>query len=859
VEFEKQESYKCTSEIHKKITKRRTMKSGYIFCCTLAFLVLPFTVCQSRTLDALTGSRANKLVINDEGYYEMPGLNVMVFDDFYPEGHQGGVTIVQFGERVAANGDVRIDPTPGQWSPIPKLGGKIIDRKNGTITVTLWYPDSSRDKKGFNPINYPDLTFRYSIHTEAVGSSIKIIVDLEKPLPINWANKVGFNLELFPGRLYGEHFIMDGISGIFPRQANGPVELDSNGNVQPIPMAVGKKLVVAPGNRRKEMKIESLTGNLQLFDGSDLYNNGWFVVRTTIPAGATKNAVVWMVSPRVDTTWRYTPVIQVSQVGYHPKQKKIALIELDKETTQFCPIKLIRISEDTENVVKVDSAPSLWGEFLRYKYLQFDFSDVVEPGIYKIKYGDEESNEFEIKNDIYSQNVWQPTLEYFLPEQMCHMKVEDRYRVWHGLCHMDDATMAPINHIHFDGYSQGSSTLTKYKSGEHVPGLNIGGWHDAGDYDLRVESQAGTVYMLSLAYEFFKNDYDQTSIDERSRLTKIHVPDGKPDILEQMEHGLLTIVGGYESLGRLYRGIQEATLHQYTLLGDGMNATDNIVDSPNEFDPVSHLPLLKDDRLVFTEKNPARELYVAQVLAASARVIKSYDPEMAMKCLTISEALFKSDSSFNGTAKVNAAAELYLTTSRNKYKEILLNSEEYICKHISSFGIVIGRVAHKLDDPTFTRNVERSVRQYTDSVAALSKKNPYGVPYSPYIWGAGWDIEDFGINQLFLHLGFPRIVSTEYAWNALDFILGCHPGENTASFVSGVGVNSLTVAYGANRADWSYIPGGVASGTALIRPDLPELKTWPYLWQQTEYVMGGGATDFMLLAMAADHLLNNTH
>jgi hypothetical protein len=33
--------------------------------------------------------------------------------------------------------------------------------------------------------------------------------------------------------------------------------------------------------------------------------------------------------------------------------------------------------------------------------------------------------------------------------------------------------------------------------------------------------------------------------------------------------------------------------------------------------------------------------------------------------------------------------------------------------------------------------------------------------------------------------------------------------------------------------------------------------TWPYFWQQTEYVMGGGATDFMLLAMAADHILNH--
>jgi len=67
------------------------------------------------------------------------------------------------------------------------------------------------------------------------------------------------------------------------------------------------------------------------------------------------------------------------------------------------------------------------------------------------------------------------------------------------------------------------------------------------------------------------------------------------------------------------------------------------------------------------------------------------------------------------------------------------------------------------------------------------------------------------------------------------------------------------VAYGFNRADWTYIPGGVVSGTALIRPDFPELKEFPYLWQQAEYVMGGGATHFMLLVLAADQLLNATH
>ncbi len=821
----------------------------YLFSLSFILIFSFSTFCQSK-------QPGEKLTINNEGYYEIPGLDVMSFDDFYPEGHQGGLTIVQFGTRVAANGDVRLDPTPGQWSPIPKVEDRKVDKKNGIISVELQYPDSSRDDKGFNPINYPDLQFKYTVKTEAVGQSIKVTVDLDKPLSEKWAKTVGFNLELFPGQYFGEYYLMDGKSGIFPRQAEGPMEKDDNGNLQTKPLAVGKELIVAPGNNRKEIKFVSRKNVLQLIDGRGLYNNGWFVLRSTVPAGVTKDAVEWIISPAVDTNWRYKPVIQVSQVGYHPKQTKFAVIELDKLTDKFSPVQLIKIGENSETIVKEDNNPELWGSFLRYKYLRFDFSNISKEGLYKIKYGNIESNEFEIKNNVYSRHVWQPTLEYFLPIQMCHMRVEEKYRVWHGLCHMDDATMAQVNKDYFDGYSQGPSTLTKYKSGEHVPGLNIGGWHDAGDYDLRVESQAGTVYKLELAYELFKDDYDQTSINQKTRFVEIHQPDGKPDILQQMEHGLLSIVGGYESLGRLYRGIQENTLHQYVLLGEGANATDNFIYKKGEKDPILNLPLPDDDRRVFTEINPKRELHIAQVLAASYRVMKNYNPDLANKCLDIAKEIYRNDSTAKSEDKINTAAELYLSTSGKSYEKFLLGNANLITSNVPKFGIVVGRVVKKIDNKEFTDKIENAVKAVYKKVSELQKENPYGVPYKPYIWGAGWKIQSFGVTQLMLHMGFPKIFPAEYAFNALNFILGCHPGENTASFASGVGVKSLIVAYGFNRADWTYISGGVSSGTALIRPDLPELKTWPYFWQQTEYVMGGGATDFMLLAMAADHLFN---
>jgi endoglucanase len=799
---------------------------------------------------------APALAINEAGYYEMPGVNVILFDDFYPDGHQGGLTIVQRGRRIAANGDLRLEPTPGQWSPVPVMGKRSVDREKGAISVELSYPDPSKDRKGFNPIEYPDLRFTYTVRTETLGNSIRLIVDLENPFPKEWADKVGFNLELFPGEYFGEHYFMDSTSGIFPRQADGALVKDPAGTLQVPPLAVGNTLVVAPGHPANTVTIKCMTGDLRLIDQRGLHNNGWFVVRSTISAGATKGAIEWIITPNATDNWMYRPVIQVSQVGYHPAQSKFAVIELDKTTKSFGSIRLVKLTGITETTVKTEDAPVPWGKFLRYTYLRFDFSNIIADGIYKIKYGDVESNEFEIKKDVYVRHVWQPTLGYFLSVQMCHMRVKDRYKVWHGLCHMDDAQMAPINHNHFDGYYQHESTLTKFAPGEHVPGLDIGGWHDAGDYDLRIESQAETVYKLALAYELFGEQFDNTSIDEPARTAELFKPDGKPDMIQQIEHGLLSIVGGYESMGRLYRGVICQTLSQYVHLGDASTITDNLIYTPNGTDPVLHRPLPNDDGWVFTEVNPERELYVAQALAAASRVLATADPAMAQKCLKISEELYQANASASVRDKINAAAELYLTTSKKEYEQTIRDNAGFIAANVDQCSEVLGRVTAKLNDAAFTARIETAVKATFATIVQAQKENPYGVPYRPYIWGAGWGVQAYGVKQLFLHIGFPKIFPSEYAFNALNFVLGVHPGENTSSFASGIGAHSVTTAYGTNRDDWSYIPGGIASGTALIRPDLPELKVWPYFWQQTEYVMGGGTADYLLLAMAADHLFN---
>ena len=90
---------------------------------------------------------------------------------------------------------------------------------------------------------------------------------------------------------------------------------------------------------------------------------------------------------------------------------------------------------------------------------------------------------------------------------------------------------------------------------------------------------------LALAWEAFRADYDDTTIDEAQRVVEIQRPDGKPDVLQQIEHGALTVVGGYRALGRFYRGIIVPTLRQYTHLGDFAAQTDNVGVRPEDGAP----------------------------------------------------------------------------------------------------------------------------------------------------------------------------------------------------------------------------------------------------------------------------------
>lgn len=801
----------------------------------------------------------NNLKLNDSEYFETRGLNVFVYSNWYNEdfddSKMSGIEIIHHEVRTATNGDVRLKPTPEQWDPFPNLIERRINKNDNSIEVLL---------------NYPDYEFEFTIKATAKEGGIFLSVNLEKPIPKELEGHAGLNLEFLPSAYFKKAYIMDGKVGTFPLYPTGPMKVTKSGSVEPKSIAKGKKLILAPEDPERRITIKSKNNELLLYDGRNKAQNGWYVLRSLIPAQKSGKVIEWFLEANTIPDWTRAPVIGHSQLGYHPGQKKIAVIELDKNDTPFKTACLLKIKEDGQLIEKHKSEITKWGKYFRYNYFTFDFTSIKEEGLYLIEYGKVHTKPFRIAKDIY-RDAWHPTLDIFFPVQMDHMMVNEAYRVWHGAAHLDDALQAPVNHKHFDLYVQGPTTDTPYKPGEHIPRLNIGGWFDAGDYDIRTQTHYSTVTNLVLTWEAFHPRRDETTIDQKKRYVEIHHPDGIPDILQQIEHGTLALIAQHKACGHAIPGIIVPDLSQYTHLGDAITMTDNLIYNPDldSLESNGYQSGTPDDRWAFTSKSSALNYGSAGALAAASRALRGYNDKLAEECLKTAKKVwdnehnsepdtFRHGNTTGGQLRfeeLKCAVELLITTKNDKYKNIIkdLISKIEERRFIFYASLLVRAIPYM--DKAYEKEIKNLVKSNLEFMKVLEKDNPYGVPIPTRGWGgSGWAMS-FSIGNYFFHEAFPDLVDREYIFTGLNYIYGCHPGSDI-SFVSGVGTNSKMVAYGNNRADYSFIAGGVVPGVIILKPDFPENKEdWPFLWGENEYVISGGAS-YIFLVNAVNDLLN---
>ena len=816
-----------------------------------------------------TLGKAQGLHLNDLDYFERQGVNILVFSNSFNGGFNdekdSGIEIIHHGVRTVQGGAIRLNNTPEQWDLVPTLTDRKVDKANNSIEISLRYEDYDFDSK---------------VVVTGKGNAVEISVYLDKPVPQAIAHEAGFNLEFLPSQYWLKTYIMDGRLNRFPRYASsetitrpnaekarqfkGFKTYDDRGTdrfIDPLPIEKGHSILMAMDDPERMMKVSSQDAELLLYDGRILAQNGWFVLRSLLPEGKTGKVLTWTVEPHAIPGWIREPNIGFSQVGYVPEQPKVAVIELDKNDTVKPTASIYRIQEDgnTNEIFKGEIQP--WGHYFKYNYVKFDFSSVHEPGVYYIKYGDTQTNNFMIDSHVYDK-ITDATTDVWIPIHMNHMTVNEGYRIWHGEPFKEGYLQAPPSD-HFDMHRQGESTETKYQPYELIPGLNVGGYFDAGDFDIETGANIGVVENLVRAWELFKSQRDETFVNEQQRYVDLHRPDGTPDILQYIEHGTLNLVAQAEQIGHMASTLSNSVLDNYHHLGDAASITDGLHYDrslkPYEVSADGKSSGTPDDMWAFTNRNVWMDFRAATMFAAASRALEGYNDDLAKRALTQSKRLMEEASAMmsenNRFNSMATSLQLYAATREQSYLD---SFKEQIWKALDNN--VVNNIQTALDaipymDDAYKQRLRQYIQRYQEYIFTFDKDNPYGVPIGLGNWAGSGNVVGFGTTICFAYLYYPDIIKRDDIFRAANYIFGCHPYHNY-SLVAAVGAaRPKAVFYGNNRADFSFIPGNLAPGLLFRQPDhFENYDDWPFLWGQNEGTVGGN-TQYVIFGSAFKSLM----
>ena len=794
--------------------------------------------------------RAQDLKLNDLEYFERQGVNVLVFSNSFNGGFNdeknSGIEIIHHGVRTVQGGAVRLNNTPEQWDLVPTMTSRKVDREKGTIEVGMRYNDYDFDSR---------------VVVTAKGKAVEIAVWLDKPVPEKLAGEAGFNLEFLPSQYWLKTYKMDNRLGRFPRYATsqtvtrpnsekprqfkGFKTYDDRGTdrfVDPLPIETGHSLTVATDAPDRMIRITCDDAELKLFDGRMLAQNGWFVLRSVLPAGKTGKVVTWIVEPHAIPNWIREPNIGFSQVGYMPDMPKVAVIELDKNDSPLTTASLLRIKEDGTREVAYKGAVKTWGPYFKYNYVKFDFSQVKESGVYCIEYGDTRTNDFLIDAHVYDQ-ITDATTDVWVPIHMNHMYVTEGYRTWHGEPFREGYLQAPESD-HFDLHRQGASTDTKYKPLELIPGLNVGGYFDAGDFDIETSSNINVVQNFIRTWELFHPQRDETFVSEQQRYVELHRPDGVPDVLQFIEHGVLNLVAQAEQIGHMASTLSNSVLDNYHHLGDAASITDGLHYDPSlkpyEVSADGKSSGTPDDMWAFTTRNPSLDLQAAGMFTSAARVLRGYNDELAERAQKQAERL---------RAESGQRRNMNNNRNNNRNNNAGRSIWEALERNVSS-SMQTALDSIPMKDEAYKQRLRPYVQRYAEYIERLARENPYGVPIGLGNWAGGNAVLSFGTTVCLARRYFPDIISKAVVVRTADWLYGCHPYHNY-SFVAVVGAaRPKQVFYGNNRADFSFIPGNVAPGLLFRKPDhFENYDDWPFLWGQNEGTIAGN-TQYIIFGSA---------
>jgi len=387
--------------------------------------------------------------------------------------------------------------------------------------------------------------------------------------------------------------------------------------------------------------------------------------------------------------------------------------------------------------------------------------------------------------------------EYFM-SQRCG--VETKY---HKKCHLDDA-VTPEKNKELSGALILNQDVV-YPAGTYID--VTGGWHDAGDYNKYIGNAAVVVGILGITFEEFnvKEDFNKNNV---------------PDIIEEIKFGVEWLLKMQDKDG----GVFERVFSGWNYKGAPEYETDNKIGT-------------NDERFLDTDKyTDIAGRFVAGV-AVAARVLKTYEPDLAKKCLEaavkgwqwIEEHPNQYDTipfSYgrypgNKTNVFWAAVELYQTTNdikylkfaEEKYREI-----EAVDGSLNHMSWIYQPIISLVKLYTFSNNnivkseIKKKLERYLKKSETVSIENPFYMRtgfIDAWEWGTNAMVLGTSFDLYFISKVFNDVSIIDRLVNYKQWVLGLNPIGY--SFVVGIGEkypkNQYTTLGKSNPIKGSVVPG----------------------------------------------------
>lgn len=273
----------------------------------------------------------------------------------------------------------------------------------------------------------------------------------------------------------------------------------------------------------------------------------------------------------------------------------------------------------------------------------------------------------------------------------------------------------------------------------------------------------------------FKPMRDQTFVDQATRFVDIHRPDGKPDLLQQIEHGVLQVAAHYRAYGRLARGMTDSVLYRYHHLGDASTQTDNLLYDPSlkSYQVEGNRSGTPDDRWVFTIRMPSNNYAGIGALSAASRALEGLQRSAGGRVPRDGEEGVCRGAEDGGRTTRRPAwtpgsgwrrdggpLQLIKATGKqqhiDRFAELLWPSLEQPGGRSLLLAVralpYLGPGAEKL---------RPFVEKHRAEAEDLLKQNPYGVPIATGGWAGSGGVMAWATTNYHLHKAYPDLIDKE--------------------------------------------------------------------------------------------------